>query len=153
MTPEIRQVIKINLWIVAGLASAYAVLSPLFGGPMPSVPIHHVLHGVMMVVGALWGRYMVVRRGRRTDAGHGQAWLILTTSVIMVVATVSMISVTSTFFMTHPLYHALDHAAIFALGWFGGYAAEKYDEKAGIVWAVLAGIMSLIAATGLGWRP
>ncbi len=135
-------------WWLLGLFGAGDIGAPLVLGTVePPVLLHHVEHGLLMVIGGAFGLCLA----RRQPAGHGTApgW-ILGAVLLSGVAVVMMVPDLYGYVDTHPLAHALLHLGFFGNGWLATYMAERYSRGFGRVWLGMILAMTVVMATGFG---
>ena len=136
------------LWWFLGILAAGDISAPLLLGPIePPVQLHHVEHGLLMMIGGAFG----FRLARRRYAGHGATpgWLLVAV-LLSGVAVVMMVPDLYGYVDTHPLAHAALHLGFLVNGWIATYAAERYSRGFGAVWLVMMFAMMAITATGFG---
>ncbi|MCL6595377.1 MAG: hypothetical protein K6V73_04105 [Firmicutes bacterium] len=141
------------LGIAFAAALAYAVLSP-FAGEAPSVALHHLAHGAIMVVAGAVG----IRIARRVPptAGDGQdahpgGSRPLVLAVLAEAAAIALMAFDAGSWLDrHPALHLAMHLTLMALTFAAAVWGERYRRGAGTLVTAMMAAMAAIAATGFG---
>ncbi len=133
------------------LATVAFALAPLFRGAVEiPIPVHHVLHAIMLAGAALAGILFAGSLDRERSAGA--PWLIVA-MFAPVFAMLLMWPSGYSYFETHRFGHAAEHLGLMFLGFMAGYAGQRYAN--GIGWASGIGIvaMAVLGVWGYGVAP
>ncbi|HVA26922.1 MAG TPA: c-type cytochrome [Candidatus Baltobacteraceae bacterium] len=133
------------------LATVAFALAPIFRGAVEiPIPVHHVLHAMMIAGAALAGILFAGSLERERRAGA--PWLIVA-MFAPVFAMLLMWPSEYSYFETHPYGHVAEHLGLMFLGFIAGYAGQRYAN--GIGWAAGIGIvaMAVLGVWGYGVAP
>src|SRR5665213_1643645 len=141
--------IAATLVLLATVAFALAPLVRPNVAELP-IPLHHLLHAMMIAGGALSGILLAGRMAR--ERGSGTVWLVVAI-LAPVFAMLLMWPSAYSYLETHPYGHVVEHLGLVVLGLLTGYGGQRY--AAGIGWASGIGItaMALLAIGGYGVAP
>lgn len=139
-----------QLWAWAILAATVVfALAPLYREGEVSVPLHHLLHVVMLVGAAVSALLLVspvaLSRGRAL-------WLILSI-VSPLLAMFLMWPSDYSVFERSPMLHVAQHLGLVVFGFLTGYAGQRYAAGIGVVMSLSLGLMGLLAIGGYGVSP
>lgn len=133
------------------IATVVFALAPLYrtGVDMP-IPLHHVLHAMMIAGAALAGILFAGSSAR--ERRSGAPWLVIAI-LAPVFAMLLMWPSKYSYFEMHPSGHVLEHLALMLMGFLAGYGGQRYAD--GIGWASGIGIvaMGVLAIWGYGVAP
>jgi len=143
-----RRSIAATILLLATIAFA---LAPLYRSAVDiPIPVHHVLHAVMMAGTALAGILFAgsLARERRS----GAPWLLVA-MFAPVFAMILMWPSEYSYFELHPYGHIAEHLGLIFLGFAAGYGGQRYAN--GIGWASGIGIvaMAVLGVWGYGVAP
>ncbi|HVS46111.1 MAG TPA: c-type cytochrome [Verrucomicrobiae bacterium] len=143
-----RQSIAATMILLATVAFA---LAPLYRSAVDiPIPLHHVIHAVMMAGAALAGILFAgfLARERRS----GAPWLVVS-MFAPVFAMLLMWPSEYSYFERHPYGHIVEHLGLIFLGFVAGYGGQRYAN--GIGWASGIGIvaMAVLGVWGYGVEP
>jgi hypothetical protein len=141
------------LGVALALALAYAVLAP-FAGEAPSLALHHLAHGAIMVASGAFG-IRIVRRAAATasdvpGASSGRPRLLVLAALAETAAIALMALDAGSWLDRRPRLHLAMHLALMALAFAAAAWAERYRRGAGTLATAMMAAMAAIAATGFG---
>ena len=136
-------------WIVLGVTVLFA-FAPLLGEGDVSVPIHHLLH-VVLLFGAAVSALLIV--SPPTGPQRGRALWLLLAIVAPLLAMFMMWPSDYSIFERTPMLHSVQHLGIVFLGFLTAYAGQRYAAGIGIVVSSCLWLMGILAAGGYGVSP
>lgn len=137
-------------FILLAIAVVLDVFGPVVvGAGDPPLGLHHLEHAFLLVAGGLFGIHYV-RSHPRVYGNPGWLFAVIGLSAASLVM---MLPDVYGKVDAYPVLHALLHLAFFAVGYVGGYAAERYSPRSGMAWTMLSVMMGVICATGFGSPP
>lgn len=130
-------------------ATVVFALAPLYREGEVSVPLHHLLHAIMLVGAAVSALLIVspvaLSRGRAI-------WLILSI-VSPLLAMFLMWPSDYSVFERSPMLHVAQHLGLVVFGFLTGYAGQRYAAGIGVVMSLSLWLMSFLAIEGYGVSP
>jgi hypothetical protein len=132
------------------LATVVFALGPLYREGDVTIPVHHVLHTVM-IFGAALAAVLFTWPGATGSRGSA-AWLILAV-VAPVAAMFLMWPSDYSVFEGAPALHAAQHLGLASLGFLTGYSGQRYAAGIGVAMSASLILMGLLAAGGFGVSP
>jgi mono/diheme cytochrome c family protein len=133
------------------LATIIFALAPLYRANVDiPIPLHHVLHAVMMAGAALAGILFAGSSAR--ERRSGAPWLVIA-MLAPVFAMILMWPSKYSYFELHPYGHVAEHLALMLMGFLAGFGGQRYAN--GIGWASGISIvaMGVLAIWGYGVAP
>lgn len=137
-------------YIVLALTVVFA-LAPAYRGHVEfPVRIHHLLHAVILIGGALSG-LLIARRGPGSITSRA-AWLVVSI-VAPLLAMLLMWPSEYSPLDKLPAAHAFEHLGLMLLGFLTAYAGQQYAYGVGAAMALSLWAMAFLAAWGFGVSP
>lgn len=142
---------RITAATVIFLATFAFALAPLYRANVEiAIPLHHVLHAIM-IAGAVFAGILFGGSSAR-ERRSGAPWLVVVT-IAPVIAMLLMWPSEYSYFEQHPFGHLTEHVALMLLGFVTGYGGQRYAN--GIGWAAGIAIvaMAVLNIWGYGVAP
>lgn len=139
---------RIWAWAVLVATIAFA-LAPLYRSGDVSIPIHHLLHVVMLAGAALSALLFTAPEAPRQGKA---AWLIVAV-MVPILAMFLMWPSEYALFEHSPLLHAAQHLGLVGLSFLTGYAGQRFAAGIGAVASLSLLLMGLLAIGGYGISP
>ena len=136
-------------WLTLAATVIFA-LSPLYRRGEMSIPLHHLLH-VIMLFGAAVSALMIAAPG--TPPARGRAPWLLLSIVSPLLAMFLMWPSEYSVFERAPLLHVAQHLGLVFFGFLTGYAGKRYAAGIGVVMSASLWLMGLLAIGGFGVSP
>lgn len=143
-----KRIVAATILLVATVAFA---LAPLFRAAVAiPIPVHHVLHAIMIAGAALAGILFAGSQARERRAGA--PWLLVAVFA-PVFAMLLMWPSEYSYFEQHRYGHVAEHLGLMFMGLLAGYGGQRYAN--GIGWASGIGIvaMAVLGVWGYGVAP
>ena len=135
-------------WWVLGIAAVADIVLLLPLGPIePPLALHHLEHGVLLLIGGAFALRGTVKASPMT--GASALWL-LAALLLSLVSLVGMVPDLYDYVDTHPLAHAGLHVALVAVGYLSVFTARRYAPALGPLWLGVYAVMTIVAVTGFG---
>ena len=137
-------------WWVLGLGAAADIVLLLPLGPIePPLALHHVEHGLLMLVGGAFA----VRVGRLSSPeDNGSPLWLVAALLLSLVTVVGMVPDFYDYVDAHPVAHAALHLGFVAVSFATVYAAQRYARALGPLWLWTYVVMTVVAVTGFGFQ-
>lgn len=140
---------RLYAWVILAATIVFA-LAPLYRTGDVSVPVHHLLHVIILFGGAVSA--LLLTAAVVMPRGDQPLWLALAV-VAPLFAMFLMWPSEYSFFERSPLLHAAEHLGLVGFGFLTGYAGQRYAAGIGVVASLSLLLMGLLAIGGYGTSP
>lgn len=139
---------------VAGLvvlaATVVFALAPLYRSGDVTVPVHHLLHAIMLFGAALAALLLTASP---KPPLHGSTWWLVLAVIAPLLAMLLMWPSEYSVFDRSPLLHTSEHMGLVVLGFVTAFAGCRYAPGIGAVASASLVLMALLAIGGYGISP
>ncbi len=142
-----RNVPWLGLLVVA--MAADILVPAALGIGDPPLGLHHLEHAFLLFGGGVLGIAYV----RRSPREWGDPLWLFATILLGAAGLVLMVPELYSRVDAYPVLHTLLHVGFAVVGYFGGYAAERYSPRSGIAWLLMVVMTGALTATGFGAPP
>lgn len=139
---------RLAAWAILAATIVFA-LAPLYRSGDVPVPIHHLLHVIVLAGGAVSALLLTATAARRRET---VGWLVIAV-VTPLLAMFLMWPSEYAVFERSPLLHAAQHLALMGLSFTTGYAGQRYAAGIGAVATLSLLLMGCLAIGGYGISP